>query len=403
MNRTISILNLPIVFMAILYVWIGPALHPTAHAAPRFDARDIAVSRAGADEAQRLGWKSDGLDAVIDYVSRMSTDSFIISTAGVPVVTVGDPDIAYKLHSVRKAMLSALVGQHVGEGPNQIPLQATLEDLNIDDNPQPLTPLQKQATVVHLLKSLSGINHRAAASGGLTADIDRRLGKSENQPGTKWAYNNWDYNALTTIFEQRTGQNIAQAFGESIAKPTGMTGYTESSVRYISDPSVSQHRAAMFRMSANDLLRFGNLYLNGGKSGAKQIIPQSWVELIKTDYVETGIKGLRAGHGYLWWLPSVENTGLPAGTFFAWGLGNQTLFVVPAWNTVIIHQSDTTQFVKRWTDMMKQGVPGGEALEKVVVSCFNPQNAETEFCIEHRFTTSREFDGLISGIVGARR
>ena len=35
-------------------------------------------------------------------------------------------------------------------------------------------------------------------------DKDRRLGQTPNIPGTKWAYNNWDYNALTTIFMQET-------------------------------------------------------------------------------------------------------------------------------------------------------------------------------------------------------
>jgi hypothetical protein len=32
-------------------------------------------------------------------------------------------------------------------------------------------------------------------------DKDKRLGHKPNPPGTVWAYNNWDYNALTTIVE----------------------------------------------------------------------------------------------------------------------------------------------------------------------------------------------------------
>ena len=59
-------------------------------------------------------------------------------------------------------LLGALVGQHLGSGPGQIDLDATLAQLGIDDRPHPLTALQQQATVLHLIKSVSGINHAAA-------------------------------------------------------------------------------------------------------------------------------------------------------------------------------------------------------------------------------------------------
>jgi hypothetical protein len=49
-----------------------------------------------------------------------------------------------------------------GSGPGQIDFGATLEALGIDDRPDPLTALQKQATILHLLKSVSGINQAAA-------------------------------------------------------------------------------------------------------------------------------------------------------------------------------------------------------------------------------------------------
>jgi hypothetical protein len=56
-----------------------------------------------------------------------------------------------------------------------------LETLGIEDRPEPLTRLQKQATVLHLVKSISGINHAAAGeSPSMTAEKRRRLGSARD-------------------------------------------------------------------------------------------------------------------------------------------------------------------------------------------------------------------------------
>ena len=67
----------------------------------------------------------------------------------------------YYTHSIRKPLLSALYGIHVNQG--NINLDATMEDLNIDDIPPSLTNEEKQATVRDLIKSRSGVYHEAAA------------------------------------------------------------------------------------------------------------------------------------------------------------------------------------------------------------------------------------------------
>ncbi|KZK95095.1 Beta-lactamase [Pseudovibrio sp. Ad46] len=125
----------------------------------------------------------------------------MIITDGQRVGAFGNLSKPYSIHSIRKSILSALFGQQLASPTNELRLDATLLELGIDDAPVSLTELQRQTTVRHLLQSVSGINHPAAALGSMLADIDRRLRHTENQPGTIWAYNNWDYNALTTVFE----------------------------------------------------------------------------------------------------------------------------------------------------------------------------------------------------------
>lgn len=366
-----------------------------------FEPRDVATYQLTGPEAERLGWSPERLGTMLDYLSRLSADAFVIVTEGEIVASLGPLDTVYNIHSVRKAMLNAVVGQHVGDGPTEIPLDATLEQLDIDDAPHPLTPLQRQATVLHLVRSVSGINHPAAAEGGMNADKDERLGHKENQPGSVWAYNNWDYNALTTIFERRTGLTVAEAFRSGIAEPLGFQDFSEDSVSYSVEPERSQHRAAAFKLSARDLARFGQLYLDGGVVDGKAVLPATWIDRISDDYVETGIPGLRSGHGYLWWIPGPD-TGLPEGSFFGWGLGQQAVFVIPAWDTVIVHQSDTGEFIKRWLKLQEEGVDGDTALERIVVQCLEKGAQTIDFCREGRFTSRREFDTLMSLIAAAR-
>lgn len=349
------------------------------------------------------GWTASGLDRVFDYAKTLGTDSLVIVTDGVVVRSMGDLARRYDVHSVRKALLSAAVGQHLGTGPRQIDLEATLADLGIDDRPGPLTPTQRQAKVLHLIKSISGINHPAAAAAGQQRDLDTRLGRGENAPGTIWAYNNWDYNALTSVFEERTGLSVHEAFRRGVAERIGMQDLAPNSTYYIHEPELSRHRAAMFRMSARDLMRLGQLYLAKGSWEGRDILSPEWIERITKDATATGDAGLGAGHGYLWWIPGPE-TGLPPGTFWAAGLGFQALFVVPAWRTVIVHQANTRPFLTRALAMAQAEKIGlGAAMEKLVEYCLAPANASTEFCRNDRFILRREFARLMSLIVQARR
>lgn len=367
-------------------------------------ARQIDVTRLDPAETEALGWDPKGLDAVFRHAATLSSDVLMIVTDGRVVGAMGDPARPYNTHSMRKAFLSALVGRHLGNGPHEIPLEASLEELGINDEPRPLTPPQRQATVLHLLKSVSGINHPAAAEEGLLDAKKQRLGDGENEPGKIWAYNNWDYNALTTIFERRTGLTVAEAFAGDFAQPLGMQDFGPAAVTYIAAPDLSRHRAAAFRLSGRDLARFGQLYLDRGMVDGKRLLSEDWIARITRDFSVTGEKdALRSGHGYLWWIPGAE-TGLPDGTYWAWGLGQQGLFVIPAWHTVIVHQSDMTAFLERFIRAMRErGLKANDALEEIALSCLQPANRMSEFCIEDRFVLRREFHKLISLIAEARR
>lgn len=288
-----------------------------------------------------LAWDLVKLKNAEKYSQEIGTFAFILMTNGKVVTAWGDTTTATNLQSARKAISSTIYYKYIAKG--LMDPEKTLADLGMDDYPNPLTKQQKRAKVIHLLKCISGINHDADAEiQKMRDEKDWRLGSNPNIPGTKWAYNNWDINALNTIFEQEVQISEKEAFLNNIAYPLGMQDINENTVGFTQDKSVSIHPAIQYNLSARDMAKFGQLCLNKGKWQGKQLVPKEYFEKIITDYTKTGNNGWGSGHGYLWWIPCdsvAKKDGIPEGTFYASGAGCQRIIVIPQWNSVVIHKS----------------------------------------------------------------
>ncbi len=121
------------------------------------------------------------------------------------------------IRSVRKSILSSLIGIEVERG--SIRLDATMEELEMDDV-QGLTTAERQATVRHLLQARSGIYHPALAES--KAMTEAKPFRGSQAPGSIWHYNNWDFNALGTIYEQATGRSVYDGVMIDVASRIGM-------------------------------------------------------------------------------------------------------------------------------------------------------------------------------------
>jgi CubicO group peptidase (beta-lactamase class C family) len=286
----------------------------------------------------QAGWSEPLLADVQDWSKQIHSTAFMVVHRGAVVAEWGDTAKRTELASVRKSLLSALIGIAVAE--RKISLDSTLAQLGIDDNAPSLSDAEKQATVRMLLEARSGVYHAALYE--TPAMAKQRPARGSHEPGTFWYYNNWDFNALGTIYEQATGTGIYDALDRLIAKPIGMQDYRPEDGVYFPG-AASIHRAYPLRMSARDLARFGLLYLNKGAWAGKQIVPADWVRESTRPYSEQPSSGL--GYGYLWWTaPPTPGPGwIPEGTFIAWGAGGQHAFVIPAYDLVVVNRVDRDQ------------------------------------------------------------
>jgi CubicO group peptidase (beta-lactamase class C family) len=225
------------------------------------------------------GWSSQKLAAAKVYSDSIDTAAVIIVDDGVIVTQWGETSRSFNVHSIRKSLLSALYGIAVAKG--EINLYATLGQLGIDDNEPSLTLEEKQARVIDLLKARSGIYHAALYE--TPAMKAEKPVRGSHPPRSFWAYNNWDFNALGTIYETATHDSIYHSFDERIARHIGMEDFSFEDQEYVTGPD-SIHRAYPFRMTARDMARFGLLYLRSGRWRGRQIVPPIWVRESTTAY-----------------------------------------------------------------------------------------------------------------------
>ncbi|MEJ2639433.1 MAG: serine hydrolase, partial [Desulfosarcinaceae bacterium] len=185
-----------------------------------------------ATDVRLFGWSPETLAEARGVAAAIGSAAVMVVDRGAVIAAWGDITRKYRCHSMRKSLINALYGIATARG--RIDLEASLAQLGIDDHPPALTDIEKRAIVRDLLASRSGIYHLALSeSPEMKA---RRPARYSHLPGTFWYYNNWDFNALGTIYERVTGSGVFDAFEEQIARPTGMQDFAPADGSYRSGP-----------------------------------------------------------------------------------------------------------------------------------------------------------------------
>ncbi|MCP4201114.1 MAG: serine hydrolase [bacterium] len=324
------------------------SMPPPAQAAPQPQAAPQNSDWPRWETPEEAGFSSQGLaeaERLWSAIDDAPVSAFFLVYKGRPLAAFGDVTADHECHSVRKSFMSALYGPYVADGT--IDVEATLEELGIDDDP-PLNESEKQARVRDLLMARSGVYHQAACETPGMRDL--RPARGSHPPGTFWYYNNWDFNALGAIFRQQTGGDVFEEFKRKIARRLGMQDFRPSRCSYYYQMEYSDHPCYVFRMSARDRARFGQLFLQRGRWGGRQIIPETWVDQSTRPYSDTepssGLPGVH--YGYMWWVETPETFQLlfddsrlhHLRAFSANGNGGQLIMVVPDAEMVIVFAVD---------------------------------------------------------------
>ena len=290
---------------------------------------------------ETAGWSSSELQEAHTFATQSGCLAVMALHDGKVFFTRGNTHRNYEVDSIRKPFLSALYGIHFDRG--NIDLDATLEDLHMDDIAPGLTLAEKQAGVEHLLMSRSGVYHEAADE--TQTMIDTRPARGSHAPDTFFYYNNWDFNALGAVFEQETGEEIFSAFKKEIADTLEMVDFRIDNCFYQYEWSKSLHPAYQFEMSARDMAKFGALYQKNGRWNGSQIIQSDWIDDSTVAY-STMPNTAGLGYGYMWKIIEEDSDiGQMIGHagYYYTGSGGHALVIIPDLKLVIVVRYNSDQ------------------------------------------------------------
>ncbi len=246
--------------------------------------------------------------------------------------------------SVTKAFTSTAQGLLIEDG------KCSLDTLAEDYDPD-LAKCYPTVTLRHFATMTSGLD----GAGG-SYDFDEQHRGDENAlvdpitpffpPGTKYMY--WDEATQHYGFTltQIAGESLNEYLKRRIFEPVGITTLTWK----LDKTGKVLNWTGGIEISAEDLARFGLLYLNRGNWNGKQLIPSEWVDEATRVQVPASIpnalpSSTRKGsgvYGYHWWPNGVTPEGkrrwpdAPLSTYARSGYNNNDLFVIPAWNMVTV-------------------------------------------------------------------
>ena len=132
----------------------------------------------------QAGYSEAGLDALRKVLAESGSESLLLLHEGKVFFEWGDIRRKRLVHSIRKPLLHALIGQALGEGC--LAMERTVGDYGIDERAPGLDAIEKTATLRQLLQSRSGVYHPAAAeSEGMAA---QRPPRGSRRPGEAYYF-----------------------------------------------------------------------------------------------------------------------------------------------------------------------------------------------------------------------
>lgn len=239
------------------------------------------------------------------------------------------PEYPHLMFSVSKSFASTAVGIAVAEGR-----------LSLDDLVLSFFPDEKPADVSDFLAIMS-VRHLLTMTTGNVVDTWPFLVESPDgnwvkaflnvpvvhPPGTHFLYNTGATYMLSAIVQKTTGMKLIDYLHPRLFDPLGIRNAT-----WQESPQGIAVGGYGLSIKTEDLARFGQLYLQKGRWGDRQILPEAWVEAATADQVSgsnrNGLSDWTQGYGYQFWR-------CRHGAYQASGVFGQCCIVLPEQDAVL--------------------------------------------------------------------
>lgn len=144
-------------------------------------------------------------------------------------------------------------------------------------------------------------------------------------PGTQFSYNTAAAHLLSGLISRAAGISTEEFANTHLFEPLDIIHYY-----WEKDANGEVRGNSELYLTPQDLLKFGEMLLNGGIYHGLEIVPESWITMMLTKaYDATSLMD----YGYLWM--TSKNNQSPF-FYFAGGSGGQHLFIIPDKNMVVV-------------------------------------------------------------------
>lgn len=245
--------------------------------------------------------------------------------------------------SAAKSIISLLIGIALDEGKIK-----SLDEPVGNYVPHFKTSGLEKVRIKDLLTMSSGTNYKESELGYFSLNATAYYGDDEaylidqlkyKEPsGTTWDYRSADTQVLGFIVEKAFGDNISHLVSERFMKPMG----AESDALWLLDGAKKHEKTfCCFNGVAHDYARFGQLVLNKGKWGDKQIVSETYVQAATTpaSYLKDTFENNNPVdfYGYQYWI--VHHRGLSVASQN--GLFGQYVFIIKEKNAIVVRLGES--------------------------------------------------------------
>jgi CubicO group peptidase (beta-lactamase class C family) len=231
-------------------------------------------------------------------------------------------DTPVNVKSVSKSVIAALVGAAIARGVLESveqPVAPVLGGLV----PAGADPRLGAITLDHLLTMRAGLERTSGRNYGswvTSPDWVRHVLTRPfvAEPGGRMLYSTGSYHLLSAALTQASGRSTLALAREWLGDPLAI-----DIPPWTRDPQGFYLGGNNMALSPRALVRFGEMYREGGTWRGAQVLPRGWVEASWTPRTSSFFTG--HAYGYGWFI--VQARGYPVA--YAWGYGGQMVYVVP--------------------------------------------------------------------------
>ncbi|ASA22529.1 serine hydrolase domain-containing protein [Paenibacillus donghaensis] len=280
--------------------------------------------------------------------------SCLINRRGEPLLQyyqkpAAETEIA-RINSCTKSILSALICIAMDQGllpPPETAVSRFYPQLAADKDTR-----KAQLTLSHLLTMSAGFNWTEFGGQNSFPKMTRSpnwvefvLGQPlAHPPGQVMEYNSGVSQLLSAILMQAVERPVTAFAEQYLFGPLGITAYS-----WESDPQGIATGGFGMSLRPADLLKFGQLYLQQGKWGDRQLItPERVIRSVQPAIDADPPR--RGGYAWHWWtdvFPDPDSSSTESAPileyYYARGYGEQFVYVLPAQETVVVLTKDQKQ------------------------------------------------------------